>query len=196
MKTALLTICASFLFAACGLGPDISKDRVPRSPSPTPFVPERPIAEYLSDGNVAYGAGKFPEAIESYKRAFEIEQREQKLDAKQRRELVANLAMSYMRTGQVDNGKLTIAYGVAKDYNYPTYHYALACGYAVDGDEGSSLARLRTAYSFRNNLPAGESLPDPLSDSCFESVSSSDTFKKAFAEIKTSKARPKAKASP
>lgn len=196
MKFVLFAICVCFLAIGCGLGPDMSKDRIPRSPSPTPFVPEKPIAEYMTEGRAAYSSEKFAEAIESYKRAFEIEQREQKLDAKLRRELVGNLAMSYVRTGAVDKARVTIAYGVSKDYNYPIYHYALACSFAVDGNEGSALHRLRTAYMFRNNLSPGQSLPDPLTESCFESLSSSETFKKAVAEIKASKARPKDKAPP
>ena len=169
----------------------MSRDRMERSPTPTPFVPEKPIADYMRDGGGAYGSGKFAEAIDHYRRAFEIEQREQKLDETQRRELVGNLAMAYIRTGEVDKARLTIAYGVAKDYNYPTYHFALACSYAVDGDEGSALSRLRTAYMFRNNLPAGQSLPDPLTEGCFENVSGSETFQKAVAEIRASKPRPR-----
>ena len=89
-----IVIAIALLSLACGLGPDLTKDRIPRSPSPTPFVPDKPIADYLRDGAAAYSAGNLSEAVLHYKKAFEIEQREQKLEKKDRRQLVSNLAIA------------------------------------------------------------------------------------------------------
>jgi hypothetical protein len=187
MKLAFVLICVSMFAVGCGLGPDMTKDRVERPPSPTPFIPEKPIADYLRDGDAAFSGGNFSEALGAYKRAFEIEQREQKLDEKKRNDLIHNLAMSYIRTGDTEHGRLTIAYGLSKSYNYPIFHYTLACSHATDGDESNTLYRLRTAYNFRDKLPKGEKLPDPLTDSCFESFASSESFKKAVDEMKRAK---------
>ena len=187
MKVVLFLLLISICSVACGLGPDLSKDRVPRSPSPTPFIPEKPIADYLRDGNTEYTAGNFAEAIDSYKQAFEIEKREQKLEKKERNELVANLAMAYVRTGDTTKARVTIAYGVSKDFEYAMFHYILAASYGVEGDESSALYRLRTAYKFRDKLPAGTKLPDPLSDPTFESFAGSETFKKAVEDAKRSR---------
>ena len=187
MKSAFLLLSVSLFVTACGLGPDMTKDRVERPPSPTPFIPEKPIADYLRDGDSAYSAGNFAEALNAYKRAFEIEQREQKLEEKQRSALIRNLAMSYIKTGDTEHARLTIAYGLAKNYNYPIFHYTLACSHAADGDESNTLYRLRTAFNFRDKMPKGEKLPDPLTDSCFESFSGSETFRKAIAEMKRAK---------
>ncbi len=172
---------------ACGFGPDMTKDRVERPPSPTPFVPEKPIADYMLDGDAAFSSGNFAEALNSYKRAFEIEQREQKLDEKQQKGLIVNLAMAYIRTGDTEHARLTLAYGLSKHYDYPNFHYTLACSHAADGDESNTLYRLRTAFNFRDKLPKGEKLADPLTDTCFESFSDSETFKKAVAEMKRAK---------
>lgn len=187
MKVVSFLFLVSIFALACGLGPDLSKDRVPRSPSPTPFIPEKPIADYLRDGGTAYAAGNFPEAIEPYKRAFEIEQREQKLEEKQRNELIANLAMAYVRTGDTDKARVALAYGLSKDYDYPIFHYVLACSFGVGGDESTALYRLRTAYKLRDKLSKLEKFPDPLSDPCFESLAGSETFTKAIAEMRKSK---------
>ncbi|MEO6334274.1 MAG: hypothetical protein ABIO91_04755 [Pyrinomonadaceae bacterium] len=187
MKSEVLLFFVLVFTVACGLGPDMSRDRVPTSPTPTPFQAEKPIADYLRDGDAAYKAGAFPDALNSYKRAFEIEQREQKLESKPRNDLVVNLALAYIKAGDTEHARLTLAYGLAKAYNYPFFHYTLACSHAADGDESNTLFRMRTAYNFRDKLPKGETLPDPLSDSCFESFSESESFKKAVAEMKRAK---------
>jgi len=186
MKIAIL-IVISTLSLACGLGPDMSKDRIPRSPSPTPFVPEKPIAEYMKDGDAAYASGDHAAAIASYKRAFEIEQRDPKLEKKLWYSLITNLGMSYARTGDTKNARLVVAYAVSKEPRNPIFHYILACSFATEGDESSALSRLSKAYELKANLPAGQKIPDPLTDPCFESYADSDTFKKDVAQMKGSK---------
>jgi tetratricopeptide (TPR) repeat protein len=186
MKFATV-LAISILSLACGLGPDLSKDRIERPPSPTPFVADKPIAEYLRDGDAAFEAGDYAAALTPYKRAFEIEQREQKLETKSWHALVNNLAMSYVRTGDMKNARLTIAYGVSKDYDHPPFHYTLACSFGEEGDESNATYHLRKAFRFRNKMPAGEKLADPMTDACFDSFASSDAFAKAVAEMKVAR---------
>jgi tetratricopeptide (TPR) repeat protein len=194
MKVAgLLFFVSLFLAASCGLGPDLSKDRVERSPTPTPFVPEKPIEEYMRDGSAAYSARDYQAAIPPYKRALEIEQRSPKLDKKLWYVLVDNLAMSYGMTGDSKNARVVLAYGLSKDYNYPMFHYILAVTYGEDGDESNSLLHLRRAFEFRANMIEGETFPDPMTDSSFESFRDSDTFKKAVADMKKNQPRPREK---
>ena len=184
MLRLTIVIAIAIMSLACGLGPDMTKDRIPRSPSPTPFVPDKPIADYLRDGAAAYSAGNFSEAVVHYKKAFEIEQREQKLEKKDRRQLVSNLAIAYSRTGDTKNARLAIAYGLSKDFDAPMYHYALACSFASEGDESTALYHLRAAFGFRHKHLQGEKLGDPLKDSCFTDFDDSETFKKGVAEMK------------
>ena len=194
MKAAgLLLFVSVFLAASCGLGPDLSKDRVERSPTPTPFVPEKPIEEYMRDGSAAYIARDYQAAIPPYKRALEIEQRSPKLDKKLWYALVDNLAMSYGLTGDNKNARVVLAYGLSKDYNYPMFHYILACTFGQDGDESNSLLHLRRAFEYRANIIEGETFPDPMTDSSFEAFKDSETFQKAVAEMKRSKPRPRDK---
>jgi len=182
--TVVITI--AILSVACGLGPDLSKDRVPRTPTPTPFIPDKPIADYIRDGGVAYAAGNFAQAAVNYKKALEIEQREQKLTKEERRALIANAATSFARTGDTKSARLAIAHGLSKDYDAPTYHYALACSFAAEGDESTALHHLRAAFGFRNKLLKGEKLSDPLTDTCFTDFADGAEFKKAVAEMKRS----------
>jgi hypothetical protein len=194
MKAAgLLFFVLVFLAASCGLGPDLSKDRVPRSPTPTPFVPDKPIEEYMREGSSAFDARDYQAAIPPYKRALEIEQRSPKLDKKLWYVLVEHLAMSYARTGDSKSARVVLAYGLSKDYNYPIFHYILAVTHGEEGDESNSLLHLRRAFEYRANLLEGETFPDPLTDSSFESFRDSDTFQKAVAEMKKSKPRPRDK---
>jgi tetratricopeptide (TPR) repeat protein len=184
-----IVIAIAILSVACGLGPDLSKDRVPRSPSPTPFIPDKPIGDYIRDGGAAYAAGNFSEASVHYKKAFEIEQREQKLEKKERRELVANAATAFARAGDTKNARLAVAYGLSKDFDAPMYHYALACSYASEGDESTALYHLRAAFGFRHKLLPGEKMADPIKDTCFTDFAENDTFKKAVTEMKRSPLR-------
>jgi len=189
MLRIILLIAVAIFSLACGVGPDMSKDRIPASPSPTPFVPDKPIADYLHDGAAAYAAGNFFEAVVHYKKAFEIEQREQKLEKKARRELVSNLATAYSQTGDTKNARLVVAYGLSKDFDAPMYHYALACSFASEGDESTTLYHLRAAFGFRHRLLPGEKLSDPMKDKCFTDFVDSATFKKGVAEMKRSTLR-------
>ena len=185
------SIVAVFILLSigCGVGPDLSKDRLPRSPSPTPFVPDKPIADYIHDGATAYAAGNFAQAVVHYKKAFEIEQLEQKLEKKARRELISNLATAYSRTGDTRSARLAIAYGLSKDYDAPMYHYALGCSFASEGDESTALYHLRAAFGFRHKLLSGEKMGDPMKDGCFADFADNDAFKKAVAEMKRSPLR-------
>ena len=186
-----IIISVAILSVSCGLGPDLSKDRVPRSPTPTPFIPDKPIGDYIRDGSAAFSAGKFDEAAVHYKKAFEIEQREQKLEKPERRAFVANAATAFARGGDTKDAKLAIAYGLSKDFDAPMYHYALGCTFASEGDESTALYHLRAAFGFRDKLLKGEKLSDPLTDSCFTDFADNDSFKKAVAEMKRSPLRDK-----
>ena len=137
----------------------------------------------MSEGDGAYAAKDFAAALTPYKRAFEIEQREQKLDKDLRNKLIENLAMSYALTGDQTNARVVLAYGLSKDFSYPMFHYVLARSYGQEGNEAEAIYRLRKAYEHKKNVAKGETLPDPLTDDSFAVFSDSETFKKAVAEM-------------
>jgi len=197
MRKLSLNMCRSFLFvtliaiasAACGLGPDMTRDRIPRSPSPTPWQGEIPIQDYIREGDAAYQANNYRGAVEPYKRAMEIEQRQPQLDKKQWYALVNNLATSYASTGDVTNARVLLAYGISKDFKYPMFHYILARTYGDEGNEGEALRHLRNAYYNKRNIGPGEKLPDPLEDSSFANFADNEVFKKAIADMKAGRVK-------
>src|SRR5688572_1991538 len=184
MKRLALLFSLFLSAAACGLGPDMSRDRVPPSPTPTPFIPDKPTVEYIRLGDAAAAAGDHGGASLHYKRAFEIERDEQKLEKKQFYALISKLSIAYARAGDTKSARVTTAYGLSKKYDHALFHYALASSYAVEGDEMNALHHLENAYEFKNKLGPGEILPDPLTDESFAGLSDSTAFKSAVARMK------------
>ena len=169
---------------ACGLGPDMTKDRISPTPTPTPWQGEGAVTEYMSEGDTAYAAGDYEAALMPYKRALEQEQRQQKLEKKAWYGLVEKLAMSYAKTGEVGKGRVVLAYGISKDYRSPIFQYTLARTYGEEGDEMNAISYLRNAYDNQAKMKGGEKLPDPMTVDSFADFADSETFKKAVADMK------------
>jgi len=190
MRVKLAFIFFAVLFSACGLGPDMTRDRIPRSPTPTPWPGEKPFDENMREGEVAYAAQDYPAAAKAYGVALEQEKAKPKLEKKQWYALVNNTAMSYTLAGDTKNARLVLAYGVSKDFDYPMFHYILARTFGVEGSAGDAINHLEKAFERRSKLPAGEKLPDPLTDPSFASFASDDPFKKAVARMKSGRSTP------
>lgn len=183
MKARLMLVVSLAFCAACGLGPDMNRDRVQRTPSPTPWQGERPIGEYLSEANTAFAAKDYATALTPYKRALEIEQRQPQLEKKDWFRLVENLGTTHARLGSPKDARVVIAYGLSKDYQYPMFHYVLARIYGEEGSEAEALRHLRNAYRHRKNVIAGETIPDPLTDESFSGMANSETFTNAVTDM-------------
>ena len=182
IRTALL-LCVVVL-CGCGLGPDMTRDRIPPSPTPTPWQGEVATTEYIRQGDVAFAAGDYSGAVAPYKNAFDQEKFQQKLEKKALFGLISNLATAYSKTGDSRNARLVLAYGISKDYSNPIVHYTLATTFGEEGNEAQALSHLRDAYKNRKKLQQGETLPDPMTDPSFASMQDSDTFKKAVGAMK------------
>ena len=187
MKSKLFFLGLVALLSACGLGPDMTRDRMPRSPSPTPWQGEKSLEENMRDGDAAYAAKDYTAAIKSYKPALDKEQGKPTLEKKKWYGLVNNLAMSYTMAGDTKNARIVLAHGVSKDYSYPMFHYILARTYGQEGSESDAVAHLTRAFERRSKMPAGEKLPEPLTDESFAGFAENDSFKKAVASMKQSK---------
>lgn len=122
MKRLAVLFCLFLITGGCGLGPDMSRDRVPADPSPTPFIPDKSSVEYIRLGDAAFAGGDHAGASLNYKRAFEIERDEKKLDKKQFYALISNLSISYARAGDTKNARVTAAYGLSKKYDHALFH--------------------------------------------------------------------------
>ena len=190
MKAKVGFVLFAVVLSGCGLGPDMTRDRIPRSPTPTPWQGEKPFEDNVREGAAAFAAQDYAAASKAYGTALDQEKAKPKLEKKPWRELVNNTAMSYTLAGDTKNARLTLAYGVSKDFDYPMFHYILARTYGVEGSGGEAIKHLEKAFERRSKLPAGEKLPDPLTDPSFSSFSDDDVFKKAVARMKSGRSSP------
>ena len=190
MKARLTFVFLTVLLSGCGMGPDMTRDRIPRSPSPTPWQGEKPFEDNMRDGDAAFAAKDYAAAAKAYGVALDQEKAKPKLEKKQWYALVNNTAMSYTLAGDTKNARVVLAYGVSKDFDYPLFHYNLARTYGVEGSVNDVIGHLERAFERRSKLPAGEKLPDPLTDESFASFAEDDVFKKAVARMKSGRSSP------
>lgn len=190
MKIYFPLLFFALFLSGCGLGPDMTRDRIPRSPTPTPWPGEKPFEDNMRDGATAYAAKDYAAAAKAYSTALDQEKAKAKLEKKQWRDLVNQTANSYTLSGDTKNARLTLAYGVSKDFDYPMFHYILARTYGVEGSQSDAISHLETAFERRSKLSHGEKLPDPLTDETFASFAEDDGFKKAVVRMKNGRSTP------
>ena len=143
--------------------------------------------EYMKQGSVFYLKNDFKNAIAPYAKALELEKSQSTLDKTLWHVLVDNLGMSYGITGDLKRAKETFEYGLSKDDKYPMFYYNLACTYAEMNDLENTLTQLTRAFEYRQNMLAGETLPDPATDDSFQRFMRNERFLKLMDEQKKSK---------
>lgn len=138
----------------------------------------------LEVGSAYFIEGNFKKAIPLYSKALEQEKIKPTLDHDLWRVLVDNLGMAYGITGDLKRAKETFTYGLSKDENYPMFHYNMACTFAEMGDVDKSIEYLKSAFANKENMIAGEAMPDPAKDSSFKKFTKNEKFLNALKEIK------------
>jgi hypothetical protein len=118
-----------------------------------------------------------------YQSVVDREKRSRTLSQTEWRVAVDNLAMAYGISGDFDRATAVLQYGIAEDPTYPMFYYNLACTHAEQNDLPNAIAMLKKAYALKQNMIAGEHIPDPRTDSSFEKYLANDTFQKALREI-------------
>jgi len=153
-----------------------------------PLPPQTPTAspgvrEYLRQGSQYYLMHDYANAIGPYKKALELEKRQPTLDKNTWRVLVDNLGMAYGISGDLKNAIATLEYGISKDKTYPMFYYNLACAYAEMNDLDKTIANLKTAYRYRQNMIEGEDFPDPAQDDSFQRFMHDERFLEALRQM-------------
>lgn len=143
--------------------------------------------DYSQDGSAFFLKGNYQKAIEPYQKALDLEKAQPKLDKNLWRVLIDNLAMSYGITGNSLRAKETLEHGLSKDPDYPIFYYIMACVYAEMNDEDNAIVYLKRAYERKENMIAGETFPDPMTDDSFQRFVKSEKFVKAVKELKQKK---------
>lgn len=145
---------------------------------------EKSAMEYLEEGSAHYVKGDFKKAIPAYQKALNLEKEKQTLDKTLWKVLIDNLGISYGITGNLKQAKETFEYGISKDPEYPLFYYNMACTYGEMDDVDKAIEYLKLAFDRKDNIIAGEEMPDPATDSSFERFVKNEKFIKALKEIK------------
>jgi tetratricopeptide (TPR) repeat protein len=132
----------------------------------------------FDEGTRYYMQGDYPKAIEYYEKVLQREKSTSKLNQTTLRVLVDNLGMAYGISGDLKRAKETFDYGVSKDPNYPLFYYNLACTFGEMGDLKMTKDYLTRAFQYRENVIAGEKVPDPRQDSSFQRYMKDEDFRK------------------
>ncbi len=143
--------------------------------------------DYLKAGSVLYINHQYKEAIVPYSKALDLEKKDRKLERTWWIVLVDNLSIAYGITGDLKNSREVIEYGISQDATYPLFYYNMACSYGEENVEENAIKYLRLAYKNKDNMLESESLPDPATDSSFQNLMKSASFRKALAEMKSGK---------
>ena len=120
-------------------------------------------AAFIQQTPAGYTASIAPNAY-----AVELEKRHRTLSRTAWLVLIDNLGMAYGITGDLAKARALFEYGLTKEPRYPMFHYNLACAYAEMGDEPKTIESLRHAFAVRDNIIAGEAMPDPATDDSFQ----------------------------
>ena len=143
----------------------------------------RQVYAYMQEGSAFYLQHDFKRAIPPYQKALDLEKREPTLDKTLWRVLVDNLGMAYGISGDLKKAKETFTYGLEKDPKYPMFHYNLACTYAEMNDMEKTIAYLKQAFEYKENMIKGERMPDPWTDDSFQRFMSNEKFVTALKEL-------------
>ncbi|MEP6568143.1 MAG: tetratricopeptide repeat protein [Acidobacteriota bacterium] len=142
------------------------------------------VMELMRVGSAYYLKHDFENAIGPYQKALDLERENRTLDDTFWKVLVDNLGMSYGITGNLDKAKEVFAYGISKEPDYPMFYYNMACTYGEKDDMEKAIEYLRLAFDRRENMIAGERMPNPATDSSFERFMKEEKFKAALKELK------------
>ena len=142
------------------------------------------VMELMREGSAYYLKHDFENAIGPYQKALDLEKEKRTLDDTLWKVLIDNLGMSYGITGDLDKAKEIFEYGISKEPDYPMFYYNMACTYGEKEDMEKAIEYLKLAFDRRENMIAGESIPNPATDSSFKRFMKNEKFKAALKELK------------
>lgn len=131
----------------------------------------------FQEGSRYFVQGNYAAAIKPYQDALSAEKQSRTLNHDLWRVLVDNLGMAYGITGDLSHAEETFNYGLSLDPTYPMFYYELACVAAGRNDMDNTMKLLQKAFSYRANIIAGESMPDPRQDDSFKPFMGNQRFR-------------------
>ena len=174
LRTVLLTIGALLLFVAPALGQDDPLGLKAGDPE---------TRNLMEQGSRFFLERDYKRTIPPYQKALDREKANRTLSETLWRVLVDNLGMAYGISGDLPKAKSTFEYGLSKDPKYPMFHYNMACTYAEMNDVDKTIAALKQAFEYKENMIKGEPFPDPWTDDSFQRFMKDDKFVNALKEM-------------
>ena len=127
--------------------------------------------QYVAEGDKLFAAGKYADAIAPYRKAFDADKKDGKLN----HDLVTHLAQAYGAVGKLTAEEDVLQYGMAQDAAHPMFYYLMAHVYAGRNDRENTMKYLRLALQHRQKT---EDLPDPRHDDAFVRFYKHDDLRK------------------
>jgi len=122
-------------------------------------------------------------AIFYYEKALKCHSESPSLEPDLWRITVDNLAVAYGMSGDLANSERLLLDAIRQDPSYPMFYYNLACTYAEMGDKTDAINNLVKAYERKNNMIAGEQLPNPREDLSFRMLLDDPAFVAALTNL-------------
>jgi hypothetical protein len=91
--------------------------------------------------------------------------------------------MAYGMRGDLKKAQEIFEYGLAHDSAYAMFYYLMADDYAEADDERMTIVYLQRAFKRRENVIAGETLPDPMTDDSFQRFTQDSLFRAAVKNL-------------
>ncbi|MGH9708795.1 MAG: hypothetical protein ACRD5R_18775 [Candidatus Acidiferrales bacterium] len=133
--------------------------------------------DYFLQGSQFFLKHDFAASIGPYQKALDAEKQSRELSKDYWRVLIDNLGMAYGITGDLDHAEQTFNYGLSQDPTYPMFYYNLACVAAGRNDMDKTMELLRKAFSYKANVIANESMPNPRTDDSFKQFMGDQRFR-------------------
>ncbi|MGE5232982.1 MAG: hypothetical protein ACM3OB_02640 [Acidobacteriota bacterium] len=142
------------------------------------------VQDLVQTASALYLEQRYQPAARFYQQALNLEREHPTLPRTMFIVVVDNLGMSYGLSGDLAHAQEIFEYGVAREPEYPMFHYNLACTLAENGDLGKALQSLRLAFKYRaNQLPGEEGMPDPRHDDSFRRYVGDPQFERTVKEL-------------
>jgi tetratricopeptide (TPR) repeat protein len=138
---------------------------------------------YMMEGSKYFLNNQFDKAIGPYQKALDLEKIDRKLESKLWRVLIDNLGMAYGITGDLKFAQEVFKYGISKDPTYPIFYYNMACTYAERNDLDNTMKYLKTAFEYKQDIIAGEQMPDPRKDDSFQRFMQNEKFRRLIESL-------------
>ncbi len=134
-------------------------------------------------GDLNFVMKRYTPAAEAYQKTKDLDDKRKQLDKDQRLDMLDQLGLSYAMARKWDKAEKAYLAAVEEDPTYAPFEYNLSCVYAEKGDLDTALEHLQKAWEHHDNMPKGQSFPDPRTDDSYRQFWDHPKFKAAVRDM-------------